>query len=235
MKTIRREDGVSNIIEYSIVLPLCLVAVCFLLVVGYYLHQSALLESAVYRSAMVVQRIYSDPNALTLIDFGTEEEFVGYKTKTELKDAGKLERDPYRFFSANYRDSEITTAVAGTEETLGKIRTIVEQGTLSPVKAIYVGEAEPGYEKSGCVVKVTQSFKLPGIFKLVGLPEETEISVQARASKTSQTEFVRNSMMVEDLIETLTDRSDAVANVVKTVQNVFAKIGDFFTKTGGAE
>lgn len=226
MKELRREDGVSNIIEYSIVLPLCLVAVCFLLVVGYYLHQSAVLESAVYRSAIVVQRIYSDPIALDLIDFGSDEErFVGYRTKRDLKEMSELNRDPYRYFDSNYRQEEIRAQVTG------KIEAIVSAATLSPVKSIYVGEATPAYgalDGKKDVVSVTQSFRLPGVFKLVGLPAQTELRAQVQAPKTAQTEFVRNAMFVEDLMEELSEKSEAVGKLTQTIQTMFAKIGGFF-------
>lgn len=228
MRRLFREDGVSNIIEYSIVLPLCLIGVCFIFMVGYYLHQSAVLDAAAYRAAMVVQRIYNDPNAIQLIDFGTEEEtFVGYRTKQELKGL-KLERDPYRYFNTNYRAGEIEAAV------LGKMEAVISFATLSPVKSIYVEEARPEYGgmtgiiSKEATVSVTQDFKLPGIFRLVGLPESAELSATVTAPVISQTEFVRNAMFAQDLVEELSEKSETVGKITETVQSIFAKISSFF-------
>ena len=230
MKKLREEQGASTIIEYLCVLPLCLIGICFILMVGYYFHQSALLESAAYRPAMTVQRIYNDPNATTLIDFGTEPEsnLAGYREKASLEDEPRLPRDPYRYFNNGYNAS----AIENTAEK--KMETIINAGTLSPVEAIYVEKADPdvggvtGFISKNAKVSVTQAFKLPSVFRIVGLPDKAEIKVEVTAPVISQTEFVRNVKFVEDIIEELSEKSETVSKITETIGIAFTRISDFF-------
>lgn len=230
MRVLSQEDGSSNIIEYMCVLPLCLIAICFVLVVGYYLHQSAVLDAAVYRSAMVVQQIYNDPNALELIDFSeTSASLPGNRMKVSFTDDQlQLERDPYRYFNQNYRASEIQNTV------LEKMEHIIQESTISKVDAIYTEEPVPacsgitGFLRKEAKISVTQPFRLPGIFRLVGLPTQVQLHSEVDAPVISQSEFVRNAMFAEDIIEELSEKSQTVGTITETIHTAFAKIGDFF-------
>ena len=154
----------------------------------------------------------------------------GYKflNSAEVLKADTGFADPTYFEGNGYNAS----AIENTAEK--KMETIINAGTLSPVEAIYVEKADPdvggvtGFISKNAKVSVTQAFKLPSVFRIVGLPDKAEIKVEVTAPVISQTEFVRNVKFVEDIIEELSEKSETVSKITETIGIAFTRISDFF-------
>lgn len=221
----RSEFGASSIVEYSIVMPLCLFVIFFIFMLGFYLQHVAIVESACERGLMVAMKMYNDPASDSIYDFssGTASEKSGFGGAGGSFDS--MTTNPYRYWSKNYRSGEIKSAVE--KYVKGAISASQLQITQK-----WTGTPRVTYSSSGGIlgtsatITVTQEYTLIPIVSshLLG-KTTTTISSSAKMNVVNQTEFIRNADFVCDLL----GEFKAVENVVTKISNALDKVTSFFT------
>lgn len=223
---LRKERGAATILEYAIVLPICLLIILFLFTVGFFLNQQALLDSAAERGILLVQKMYTDANADEVLDMksGTGFYEAGYQKRAGNQNS--YDYDPYRFWGGDYKSEEIGKLVEA------RVEAIVKAGQSDYI-ALFLSEPEASYQNNGGLISknvevtVTQEFRLfPGLTKLLWGPEKTGISGHASMHVISQTEFVRNVDFISDVLH----RFPAVDQTLKRISGALDKITSLFTK-----
>lgn len=197
----KNDDGAASIVEYAIVLPLCFFVIMFIFLLGFFLSEKAVVESAGQRGVLVAMKMYNDPSADLIYDYryGTDNNTAGFGKSAST--FGTMNKDPYRYWTRSYRQSSIDTSVrdyvteAITKSQLG----IVKRWAKTP-QVSYTPSG--GLLGNNICVSVEQEYQLlPIIFeRLLGI-KSTTIKVDCYMNIINQTEFIRNTDFVCDLIE----------------------------------
>ena len=111
---LKSEKAASSIVEYSIVLPICLVIFAMLFMIGYMLNQQANLDAATNRGVLVAQKVYSDPNVDSVMDLAVNPKpmQVGFTKKPGgFSFNANYKCDPYRYLGSGYRYDTIAALV----------------------------------------------------------------------------------------------------------------------------
>lgn len=225
-KLTSEDQGAATIVEYSIVLPICLFIILFLFMTGFFLHQAAVLDAAAERGIIIAQKIYSDPNAEKVINFSetTNGKTVGYRKKSATINSSNFTSDPYRYWDNNYNSNSIKSNIEK------KVKAVVESSQLlvsdqylSKPRVTYNGVSGIFFKTAS--VEITQSFSLfPSLMNLFDLEPTITLRGYASMKIDSQTEFIRNVDFVCDILDRF-----KVGEYIKQIQVVFSKISDFFT------
>ena len=222
----RDDQGAATIVEYAIVLPICLFIILFIFMVGFFLHQASVLEAAAERGILIAQKIYTDPNADNVIDFEstTSGKTVGYRQKGTTINTSNFSSDPYRYWNNGYSSSSIKAAVESkVKNVITSSQLLISSRYLSKPKVTYNGVSGLLFKKAS--VEVTQTFSLfPGLTKMFGLEPTITLRGYASMRIDSQTEFIRNVDFICDMLDRF-----KVGQYIKQIQVVFSKISDFFT------
>lgn len=226
-----RQDGAATILEYTIILPICLFVIVFIYMIGYFLNQQANLDAAVTRGVTVAIKVYNDPNAEQVMDMGTDagSTQVGYKKKTS--DFANLERDPYRYLNNGYKYDEMKSLIEA------KIRNCIKTNQL-PIIDSRVDEVEINFPEknkvSGIInkkltVNVTQKFQMPFLPTFMGKNGKgpvMELNSTATVTVVNPTEFVRNVDFADDTIKRFTG-----VDITKKMTSLFEKVTSFLDAT----
>ena len=228
LKRLMREDrGAATIVEYSIVLPICLFIILFIFMSGFFLHQAAVLDAAAERGIIIAQKIYSDPNAEKIINFTatTKGTTVGYRQKNSTINTSNFSSDPYRYWSNQYKSDSIKTNIEKkVKAVIDSSQLLISKRFMGKPKVTYNGVSGIFFKHAS--VEVTQKFSLfPGLANLFDLNPTVTLRGYASMKIDSQTEFVRNVDFVCDMLDRF-----KVGEYIKQIQVVFSKISDFFTE-----
>ncbi|MDR0381849.1 MAG: pilus assembly protein [Oscillospiraceae bacterium] len=221
-KLVEEETAAASIVEYSIVLPLCLIVLLFIFFVGYVLNQRALLDSAAHRGVLLAQQYYADPNYNNIVDLGLTEakrDYVGHKSYSMNV---LFENDPYRFLNKNYHEDMIRERMEGKiTSVIGKNQLFLLDNRLTTFDVDIPGME--GFLNKSAEVTITQRFYLPLLLGHVNLEPVYTMTAKSRVTVTTPAEFVRNTDFVIDTIEKYTG-----TDVTEKLVTFFAKITDFF-------
>ena len=219
----QNDDGAASIVEYAIVLPLCFFVIMFIYLVGFFLTEKAVVESAGQRGVLVAMKMYNDPSSELIYDYsyGTDNKTAGFGETASTFD--KMNKDPYRYWSKSYRQGEISSSVSSY------VTQAISKSQLKIVKR-WAGDPAVTYTPSGGLlgnnicVSVEQEYQLlPIIFKrLLGIGTTT-LKVDCYMNVINQTEFIRNTDFVCDLIELA-----GGGEIIAKVQGVLDSITKFF-------
>ncbi len=224
---LRQERGDAQIIEYTIVFPICLLAFFFLYMIGYMLNQYALLDSAAERGILIAQKAYTDTNAEVMLSFDslTANSTAGF-TAAENPEYTKFKNDPYRFLNKDYKNEEIKDTIERTVQEIIRNNQLLGDIFLGETRVTY--SPGSGFLDKNVTVTVEQEFKpLKVIFML--LPGESErftLRSVATLRISSQTEFLRNADFVCDLALRF-----GLDKYTQKIAGFFDKITEFFNKT----
>ena len=216
-------DGAASIVEYSIVLPLCFLVIAFIFLLGFYLNQKAVIESAGQRSLILAMKMFNDPSADKVYDFnyGIEQGQSGVGQSSY--DFSSMTRDPYRYWT-NYRAGEIDAKVKSfvTEAVASSQIHMVSKWASTP-EAEYTPSG--GLLGNNITVTVKQQYTLvPIVFlNLLGIDKTTIVST-SRMNVINQTEFIRNTNFACDLIVEM-----GGAEILAKVSQVMDSITKFFS------
>ena len=222
----RREAGAATIIEYVIVLPIVLLIVLFMFTVGFFLNQQALLDSAAERGLFLAQKLYTDPNAESILDaeYGQAFKSAGYQIK-QASGGYSYNYDPYRYWG-DYKVEEIGSAVRQYVEG------VVKKGQSGYI-GLFLGDPVADYTpESGLLTKnvtitVRQRFRIfPTLANMLWGKQEAALLGSATMTVNAQTEFVRNVDFAADLL----GRFKVVDTVIDRIAAVLDKVTAFFTK-----
>lgn len=225
--------GAAAIVEYTVVLPLCLFVVMFLLVAGYFLNERAVLDAAAHRSILIAQRYYSDPKFTVLADISADpaQDYVGYKRST--RGMQEIENDPYRFLKGSGSlEKMIQSAI--TDKAVSTIQTnrmfpfgdYLEEITETNV---HVSGLEGILTKS-ITVTITEEYKFPAFLRMLGFQDTYVMQGVATTTVSAEPEVIRNIDMVIEIMEDFNADS-----FLEKVQGFFRKIGNFVGSLSGGE
>lgn len=223
------QDGAATVVEYSIILPICLFVIVFIFMIGYFLNQQANLDAAVRRGVTVAIKIYNDPNAEKIMEMGTEQgsNLVGYKRKIDKFE--DLESDPYRYWNNNYKQDTMKTLIEK------KIKNCIQKNQMEIIDSrvdgieIIFPEEMSGIINKRLTVNVTQDFQMPFLPTFLGKNGKgpvMKLTSTATVTVTNPTEFVRNIDFAADVIERFTD-----VDITEKITAMFDKVTSFFNST----
>jgi hypothetical protein len=212
----RFEEGSASILEYTIVLPLCMLVVSAMIFLGLYLCRYAILDSAADRAVLIIRKMYADANYLEIADPGLGEgdaDHLGIKARRELY--GLCGCEPYRFLAGAYNREHAMRCVEG------KLRIILGSAAFPGMVPDLSGTDISIVEKTGlfgkeAVITVRQEIMLPGILgKLAGKPLAV-MQVTSAALLSCPQEMIRNTDFVLDITESFTgiDVRDKIGSVL---------------------
>lgn len=235
-KFLSEENGAASIVEYSIVLPLCLVAVMFLFLVAYFLNERAVLDAAAHRSVLVAEKLYFDPKfkVMTDLDYvNMTEDYVGYKKKYEsFNDTGvqgNIEAEQYRFFLGGSSFKEYAEQCVKQ-----KALSCVANNQLFPLgDRVQNLQVETVEITSGTFKKVsitiTEEYHMPKLVKLIGLDTAYKMQVSATTGLSAEPELIRNIDLVLEIMEDFN-----VDDYLENFKTVLEKVSNFVTSLGEA-
>lgn len=221
--------GAAAIVEYTIILPLCLVVVMTLLFLGYFMNEGAVLEAAAHRSVLLAEKLYFDGKfkTVTELDYESyEEDYVGYKKQgTPMKD---MDIKPYRFLFGK-GDYETYTKERVKEKALSCVR----NNQLFPMGDGFHGlevetvDISGGFIKKATVV-IKEEFHLPKFVTLIGLEQDHCMYASAMTSLSSQPEFMRNIDLAFEIVEDvkLDGYLDRLKTVLDKIKNFVGSLGE---------
>jgi len=197
---LKNEYGAAQVIEMTLIFPLVLFVMGFLIYLGSYVMQSVTIYNDAQRIAVIAahesqmpgyEHFYSNGGITTKADFNWAEGYVPGKT---VIDAVMGEHDPYRYWTNSFlKESNKTTL----ENEL--------QGLISSNSFLASSNVDCNIETSNNVlsqtikVNVVKSVNTPQLFSQLGLNSSFDINITAVAVVNDSSEFIRNTDMVFDL------------------------------------
>lgn len=231
LKKLKDSRGGASIVEYTIVLPLCLFVVMFLFFAAYFLNERAVLDAAAHRSVLVAQKLYTDPKFISMADlsYTDDVDYVGYKRNgNTLQDAAEVNK-PYRFV---FGTADFNATVK--EAVKKKAESCVRTNQLFPLWESYIGDVEvsepvvDGLIVKNVTVTVSESYEFPAFMQMIGLQGEYVMQGAATTSLSAEPELIRNI----DLATQLLDRLDGGEDYMDKIKETLKKIGNFVTSLG---
>lgn len=229
-RLIRDETGAAAILEYSLIMPMCIILLFCLFMFGYVMNQYAVLETAALRGALIAQKVYADPNYLNMVQLAEEtddKDFVGYKNRIN-ESLSNLESDPYRYFNNNYKADTIENLI------VHKVMSVINNNQFSALdnKVLDIDIEVQGME--GIIFKkmkvvVTEKFNI-SLLSALNVEPIFSISREATITVTQPAEMIRNSHFAWDLLYKAT--KGKAGDVLEEIQKFFGRITDFFNNAG---
>lgn len=223
---ILEEKGSASIVEYSIVLPICLIVLLFIFTVGYMLNQRAVLDAAATRAILIAQKVYADPkySEIILLDGSSEEkDIVGYKDRDTLNK--KIESDPYRYFFNNYKSDMISNLIEKKVLDIVKKNQLVQLDPRVSEVTVTVPSIEGILWKKASVV-VKQDYYVPILLGHLKIYSGIQMVSKASVAIVSPAELLRNVDFVVDIVEDVSGN-----DVTQTLVDFFGKISSFFKES----
>lgn len=223
MSFIKDESASATILEFTIVLPLCLIMIAMLFFLGFILSRQAVLDAAADRAGYIIRCAYADPNYLLIADLGVEEidtDYLGIRSRKSLY--GYCKGQPYRFLFDAFDRNQIEAAV------VKKVRQIVETdpffygGThLSDVQTDVVQDR---FFTNGITVTVRQNLMLPFVTGVTWKAPLFRMEATSEVLLSCPPEMIRNVDFVLDL----TERYSGV-DIKKKLSDILSKAATFVT------
>lgn len=237
-----KDEQANAIIEYVMIFPLILLIICTIFIVSFALHDKSTLESAAQRGAIYGAHIIADPNYTTLVG----DDVTSVVTDEDVLDINKsiddLEFDKfnlnefadnaglYRAFHVN--DSQVDSIVKA------KVNNIVDNTKLHWLPDVNVNtdcKITNLIVYQTVDVTVTETYPLPRILEVLGLPSEYKFTANAKLTVNDPNEFVNNMDLAKDLLIKIDDKfaggklQDCIAKAQDKIGKFAEKISDFLT------
>ena len=224
---LKEERASATIVEYTIILPICLTVLLFLMIVAFYMNQRALLDAAVERGVLDAQKIFSDPYALEVMVFSEGgHDAPGYAMKGTIS-WDNIESDPYRFLNNKYNYNTIIDHVKNKIEKTIRDCSLIDDDAWFKDLRIECSKVEGFFSKS-ITVTVRQKFDMPFMPLIMRENDVFDVEMMSSASMpiVCPAEFVRNIDFVTDTIERVTN-----VDITEKITGFFDKIRNFFENT----
>lgn len=229
---VKEEKAAAPIVEYSIVLPICLFILGLLFASGFYLNQKAVLDSAVNRGVVLAQKIYCDNNADKIMNMGLDENSyqVGVTIDSNaLKNPKNLKSEPYRYLKFGSRYDDIYGAIEKKINTAVNTSQLINADIRLSDLSIKMPKKFKGFMIYKMTVTVSQDFYNPFVPVLVRQNTTSLFSMKssATAAVMSTTEYVRNVDMLNDVVGRVTG-----STCDGWVSKMLSRLTSFMSKTG---
>jgi len=199
-KTAAEEAGAATIIEMTLIFPLVLLVMTFLLYTGFYIMQSVVLYNDAQRIAMAAAReaaipgyshLYQDKGVTSVADF----EQTPPTDRASIGTVMKVHR-LYRYWGNGFLPNEDKRRLEENMVKLAQDSAFVVGGdvrcTITPSNHFLNQQIQ---------VRVVKEIEVPDLLEAIGVADDLNIDVTATAVVSDPAEFIRNSNMVFDLAE----------------------------------
>ena len=201
------ESGAALVIEMTLIFPLVLLVVTFLIYTAFYVLQGVTMYNSAQQIAVIATREAQCPGYLNIysntsceiggkIDFGWKDNYTISKTTV---DSVADEHNPYRYFAGesfiNKDDKE--TLETALESLVSKTSFLSNSTVDCKIKT------NNNFLYQNVFVELEKKVNAPKMFEAIGLNDALDIKVTAVAVVSDPGEFVRNTDVVCDLADFL--------------------------------
>lgn len=228
--------GASSVIEMTLIFPLVLFVMGFLIYMGSYVMQSVTIYNDAQRIAVAASReagipgyenLYQGAGVTSKADFNWPDNSA---PAINVINALMSEHDPYRYWGSGFLDSsEISTLETNLE------RLVADNSFLASSNVDCSITTSNNILSQQVQVRVIKYISAPQLFQALGLADNISIDVTATAVVGDPAEFIRNTDMVFDLTEYMMDNlkigssgktiNEKIAIYKQKFSDVCAKIG----------
>lgn len=198
------ESGASSIIEMTLIFPLVLFVMGFLIYMGSYIMQGVTIYNNAQRIAVAASReaglpgylkLYGSAGVMGKADFNVAEDVV--------PDRGVInefmaEHDPYRYWGNGFLDESDESSL---EESLERL--VASSSFLAPSTVTCEIDTENNILNQLVKVNVVKYIAAPQFVRTLGVTDNIDINITVTAVVSDPAEFVRNTDMVFDLVDYL--------------------------------
>lgn len=241
-KLIKDETGAALIIEATVIYPVVFLCVFFLIFVGLFFMQNAMLESTAQKMATLAAKEVAYPG---FIDITGKAAGINLKTgmieiqqdvyansaieaKKGLKagsirvsfDTSSVKTHPYRYWSSDPLDNTAKMVICEMIEQSDDVRFLIG-GSEIEAKVSCSNYFITQYVK----VTITQKVVDIGVLRFFGISAPT-LKASATAPVGDSDELVRNVDLVHDAVDWLADKLGIdISKLKKTIDDALTKIG----------
>lgn len=200
------DTGASSVIEMTLIFPLVLFVMGFLIYMGSYVMQSVTIYNDAQRIAVAASReagipgyenLYQGAGVTSKADFNWPDNSA---PAISVINALMSEHDPYRYWGSGFLDSsEISTLETNLE------RLVADNSFLASSNVDCTITTSNNILSQQVQVRVVKYISAPQLFQTLGLADNISIDVTATAVVGDPAEFIRNTDMVFDLTEYMMD------------------------------
>jgi len=200
------DTGASSVIEMTLIFPLVLFVMGFLIYMGSYVMQSVTIYNDAQRIAVAASReagipgyenLYQGAGVTSKADFNWPDNSA---PAISVINALMSEHDPYRYWGSGFLDSsEISTLETNLE------RLVADNSFLASSNVDCTITTANNILSQQVQVRVVKYISAPQLFQALGLADNISIDVTATAVVGDPAEFIRNTDMVFDLTEYMMD------------------------------
>lgn len=198
----KEETGAALVIEMTLIFPLVLFVMGFLIYMASYVMQSVTIYNDAQRIAVAASRevafpgyeyLYGSTGVTTKADFNWADDYIPGK---ELINEIMNEHDPYRYWGSGFlEESEKNTLEVNLE------RLVAENSFLASSNVDCEITTSNNVLNQQVQVHIVKYISTPRLFQSLGLVSDISIDVTATAVVGDPAEFIRNTDMVFDLVE----------------------------------
>lgn len=230
------DTGASSVIEMTLIFPLVLFVMGFLIYMGSYVMQSVTIYNDAQRIAVAASReagipgyenLYQGAGVTSKADFNWPDNSA---PAINVINALMSEHDPYRYWGSGFLDSsEISTLETNLE------RLVADNSFLASSNVDCTITTSNNVLSQQVQVRVIKYISAPQLFQALGLADNISIDVTATAVVGDPAEFIRNTDMVFDLTEYMMDNlkigssgqtiNEKIAIYKQKFSDVSAKLG----------
>lgn len=230
------DTGASSVIEMTLIFPLVLFVMGFLIYMGSYVMQSVTIYNDAQRIAVAASReagipgyenLYQGAGVTSKADFNWPDNSA---PSINVINALMSEHDPYRYWGSGFLDSsEISTLETNLE------KLVADNSFLASSNVDCTITTSNNVLSQQVQVRVIKYISAPQLFQALGLADNISIDVTATAVVGDPAEFIRNTDMVFDLTEYMMDNlkigssgqtiNEKIAIYKQKFSDVSAKLG----------
>lgn len=200
LEKIKNENGEAEFIEMTLIFPLVIIILMFLIYIGAYIYDSVtiynnsqMIAVAVSREVQIpgYEKFYSNGGITTKADFNWND---GYYPAPDIINSIMSIHKPYRYWTQNMvEDVTVTSMEKALKNMISNKSFLVSTDVTCDIKV------KNNYLSQNVEVNVKRKVNVPKFFEYIGLKSSWGINITAVAVVSDSSEFVRNTDMVFDL------------------------------------
>lgn len=184
------EDGAATIIEYTIVLPIVMAIIMFLMFTGYLIYDKATMEAATERTALYVSKVVADPNYPNITTRSSSSNEVDEIAIT----SGSIKTHPYRYLFGKSVDTDVAAGTA---------RAMIIENQLMRNDSVNVTVNVSGSVFRKVTVRATEEFRMPNFLSTLNMPPLITLKTECTMYVNEPAELIRNADFAIDILRKL--------------------------------
>lgn len=202
LQKIKSDKGAVQVIEMTLIFPLVLFVMGFLIYLGCYVMQSVTIYNDAQRIAVAASReagipgyenLYEGAGVTSKADFNWPDDSA---PAIEVINALMSEHDPYRYWGNSFLDASEKNSLEANLE-----RLVADNSFLASSNVDCTITTANNILSQQVQVRVVKYISTPQLMRVLGLTDNISIDVTATAVVGDPAEFIRNTNMVFDLTE----------------------------------